>query len=29
MLTDTALGNLKPKSKIYRVFNRDGIYVAV
>jgi len=29
MLTDTALCNLKPKSKIYKVFDRDGMYVAV
>ena len=29
MLTDTALRNLKPKSKIYKVFDRDGMYVAV
>jgi|GEM_PF-5511681 len=24
MLTDTALRNLKPKPKIYKVFDRDG-----
>lgn len=29
MLTDTALRNLKPKSKIYKVSDRDGMYVAV
>lgn len=29
MLTDTALRKLKPKSKIYKVFDRDGMYVAV
>jgi len=29
MLTDTALRNLKPKSKIYKVFDRDGLYVTV
>lgn len=29
MLTDTALRNLKPKSKIYKVFDRDGMYVTV
>jgi len=29
MLTDTALRNLKPKSKIYKVFDRDGMCVAV
>lgn len=29
MLTDTALRNLKPKSQIYKVFDRDGMYVVV
>lgn len=29
MLTDTALRNIKPRSKIYRVFHRDGMCVAV
>lgn len=29
MLTDTALRNLKLKSQIYKVFDRDGMYVAV
>ncbi len=29
MLTDTALRNIKPKYKIYKVFDRDGMYVAV
>lgn len=29
MLTDTALRNLKPKSKPYKAFDRDGIYVTV
>jgi len=29
MLTDTALRNLKPKSKKYKVFDRDGLYVTV
>lgn len=29
MLTDTALRNLKPKSKNYKVFDRDGMYVTV
>jgi hypothetical protein len=27
MLTDTALRNLKPKSKIYKASDRDGMYV--
>ncbi len=27
MLTDTALRNLKPKSKTYKAFDRDGMYV--
>lgn len=27
MLTDAALRNLKPKSKIYKVSDRDGMYV--
>ncbi len=29
MLTDAALRNLKPKSKIYKAFDRDGMYVTV
>jgi len=29
MLTDTALRNLKPKAKIHKVFDRDGLYVTV
>ena len=29
MLTDTALRNLKPKSKIYKASDRDGMYVTV
>ncbi len=29
MLTDTALRNLKPKSKTYKAFDRDGMYVTV
>jgi len=29
MLTDTALRNFKPKSKIYKVSDRDGMYVTV
>ena len=29
MLTDSALRNLKPKSKIYKVSDRDGMYVTV
>src|SRR5471032_1008544 len=29
MLTDTALRNFKPKSKIYKAFDRDGVYVTV
>jgi len=29
MLTDTALRNLKPKSKIYKASDRDGRYVTV
>ncbi len=29
MLTDTALRNFKPKSKIYKAFDRDGMYVTV
>lgn len=29
MLTDTKLKNLKPKDKIYKVSDRDGLYVAV
>ncbi|EAA9058620.1 tyrosine-type recombinase/integrase [Salmonella enterica] len=29
MLTDTKIKNLKPGEKIYKVFDRDGLYVAV
>lgn len=29
MLTDTALRHLKPKSKIYKASDRDGMYVTV
>ncbi|WP_275157590.1 tyrosine-type recombinase/integrase [Citrobacter koseri] len=29
MLTDTKIKNLKPKDKIYKVSDRDGLYVAV
>ena len=29
MLTDTALRNFKPKAKIYKAFDRDGMYVTV
>ncbi|EGQ6005998.1 tyrosine-type recombinase/integrase [Escherichia coli] len=29
MLTDTKLKNLKPQDKLYKVFDRDGLYVAV
>ncbi|GAB1395220.1 hypothetical protein MASR1M60_33860 [Rhodocyclaceae bacterium] len=29
MLTDTALRNLKPKSKPYKTSDRDGMYVTV
>jgi len=29
MLTDTKLRNLKPKGKLYKVNDRDGLYVAV
>lgn len=29
MLTDTAVRNLKPKSKIYKASDRDGMYVTV
>lgn len=29
MLTDTALRNIKPKSKTYKAFDRDGMYVTV
>jgi len=29
MLTDTALRNLKPKEKAYKVTDRDGLYVSV
>lgn len=29
MLTDTKLRNLKPKEKLHKVNDRDGLYVAV
>ena len=29
MLTDTALRNLKPKSALYKAFDRDGLYGTV
>ena len=29
MLTDTAIKQLKPKEKLYKVADRDGMYVAV
>ena len=29
MLTDTKLRNLKPTGKLYKVADRDGLYVAV
>lgn len=29
MLTDTKLRNLKPQDKLYKVIDRDGLYVAV
>ena len=29
MLTDSKLRNLKPKSKLYKAFDRDGMYVTV
>ncbi|MGS2724584.1 integrase arm-type DNA-binding domain-containing protein [Porticoccus sp. GXU_MW_L64] len=29
MLTDTKLRNLKPRDKMYKVVDRDGLYVAV
>lgn len=29
MLTDTKIKSLKPKEKIYKVVDRDGLYVAV
>ncbi len=29
MLTDTKLRNLKPQEKLYKVIDRDGLYVAV
>lgn len=29
MLTDTKLRNLKPKSKLYKASDRDGMYVTV
>ncbi|WP_239689755.1 Arm DNA-binding domain-containing protein [Rodentibacter caecimuris] len=29
MLTDTKLKSLKPKDKVYKVTDRDGLYVSV
>jgi len=29
MLTDAKLRNLKPRDKMYKVVDRDGLYVAV
>jgi hypothetical protein len=29
MLTDTKLRNLKPTEKLYKVNDRDGLYLAV
>ncbi len=29
MLTDTKLRNLKPQDKMYKVVDRDGLYVAI
>lgn len=29
MLTDFALRNLKPRSTLYKVADRDGMYVAI
>lgn len=29
MLTDTKIRNLKPQDKMYKVSDRDGLYVAV
>ncbi len=29
MLTDTKLRNLKPKDSLYKVPDRDGMYVAI
>lgn len=29
MLTDTKLRNIKPKEKLYKLKDRDGLYVAV
>ena len=29
MLTDTKLRNLKPRDKLYKVNDREGLYVAV
>jgi hypothetical protein len=29
MLTDTKIRNLKPQEKLYKVVDRDGLYVAV
>ena len=29
MLTDTAIKTLKPKDKLYKIVDRDGMYVVV
>ena len=29
MFTDTKLRNLKPRDKLYKMIDRDGLYVAV
>ena len=29
MLTDTKLRNLQPRDRLYKVHDRDGLYVAV
>lgn len=29
MLTDTKLRNIKPKDKLYKVNDRDGLYVVI
>jgi hypothetical protein len=29
MLTDTKIRNLKPQGKLYKVVDRDGLYVAI
>ena len=29
MLTDTGLRSLKPKNKLYKISDRDGMYVTV